>query len=305
MRPQYGSFGDVDYVLVSGERRHRGATAVGLPVLDCVVNDDFAKDRKTFLEAVVSENVDRQNFNPVEEAYAVQALVTEFGSNRAVAQHFDRVDGWVTQRILLTHLAREAQDLVRKKSMPLDAARALGKLARNNEWGSAEQTAWWQSEQERRATASADRSAAKKAAKKATAAKQLAPSKPPAEPEQYNSDAEEFYGRKTELGASAASESHSTPKEPATVDQAPVPTSTATEAGPPVNGSGEATPSLPAQATAAEATASAEGQQPRRFPYEDGAYAAQHLIHKMPADEFNKMLDLLIKHRDSQTVPAS
>ncbi|MEU2134770.1 hypothetical protein [Streptomyces sp. NPDC018352] len=157
--------GNVDYVLVSGERRYRGATAVGLHGLDCVVNDNFAQDRKTFMEAVVSENVDRQNFDPVEEAYAVQALVAEFGSNRAVAQHFERVDGWVTQRVLLTHLSREAQELVRKKTIPLEAARSLGKLARDNEWDAAAQLAWWESEQERRAAASAARIAARKAAK--------------------------------------------------------------------------------------------------------------------------------------------
>lgn len=76
---------DVDYVLVTGERRYRAATAVGSPTLNCVVDDGLAKDRRTFMEAVVSENVDRQNFNPIEEAYAVQSLVAEFGSNRAVA----------------------------------------------------------------------------------------------------------------------------------------------------------------------------------------------------------------------------
>jgi ParB family chromosome partitioning protein len=156
---------DVDYVLVSGERRYRAANAVGLAVLDCVVNDDFAQDRKTFMESVVSENVDRQNFDPIEEAYAVQALVAEFGSNRAVAQHFERVDGWVTQRVLLTHLAREAQALVRKKTIPLEAARSLGKLARDNEWDATAQLAWWDGEQERRAAATAARSAARKAAK--------------------------------------------------------------------------------------------------------------------------------------------
>lgn len=157
--------GDVDYVLVSGERRYRGATAVGHPALDCVVNDDFARDRKTFMEAVVSENVDRQNFDPIEEAFAVQALVREFGSNRAVAQHFERVDGWVTQRILLTHLDREVQDLVRQKTIPLEAARTLGKLARDNAWTAAEQIAWWEEEQQRRGAAAAARAAARKAAK--------------------------------------------------------------------------------------------------------------------------------------------
>jgi len=198
--------GDVDYVLVTGERRYRGATAADSPTLNCIVDDGLAKDRKTFMEAVVSENVDRQNFNPIEEAYAVQALVAEFGSNRAVAQHFERVDGWVTQRILLTHLAPEAQDLVRKKTMPLDAARSLGKLARDNEWDSAEQLAWWQDEQKQRAAASAERSAAKKAAKRAArpAAPKPLTGEQPAGPEQQRTDP--FYGRKTDPAGQAPEE---------------------------------------------------------------------------------------------------
>lgn len=265
--------GDVDYVLVSGERRYRGATAVDLPSLDCVVNDDFAQDRKTFLEAVVSENVDRQNFNPIEEAYAVQALVTEFGSNRAVAQHFERVDGWVTQRILLTHLAPEAQELVRKKKMPLDAARSLGKLARDNSWDSAKQLAWWQDEQKQRAAASADRSAAKKAAKR---------QKPPAESQEQT---DPFYGRKTTPETEASGEPADTQRQ--LLD----------------NGSGQ--PSVPGQASALEATPTGGGeQQPKLFPYGDGVEAAHYLILKMPPGEFNKMLDLLIRHRDSQVVSA-
>jgi ParB family transcriptional regulator, chromosome partitioning protein len=173
---------DVDYVLVSGERRYRAATAVGLPALDCVVNDDFAIDRKTFMEAVVSENVDRQNFDPIEEAYAVQALVREFGSNRAVAQHFERVDGWVTQRLLLTNLADDIQTLVREKSMPLEAARTLGKLARDNDWGTDGQLAWWETEQERRAAASAARSAARKATRQQPQAAATPPGEAGAEP---------------------------------------------------------------------------------------------------------------------------
>ncbi|GAA3244953.1 ParB/RepB/Spo0J family partition protein [Streptomyces lavendulae] len=163
-------FGNVDYVLVTGERRYRGASAAGSPTLNCVVDDGVAKDRRTFMEAVVSENVDRQNFNAVEEAYAVRALVAEFGSNRAVADHFERVEGWVTQRILLTHLAPEVQDLVKTKSMPLDAARSLGKLARDGAWSSAQQLDWWRSEKEQRTAASAKRSAVRKAAKASASA---------------------------------------------------------------------------------------------------------------------------------------
>jgi ParB family chromosome partitioning protein len=270
--------GDVDYVLVTGERRYRGAKAAGNPTLNCVVDDGLAKDRKTFMEAVVSENVDRQNFNPVEEAYAVQALVAEFGSNRAVAQHFERVDGWVTQRILLTHLAPEVQDLVRKKTMPLEVARSLGKLARDNEWDRKEQLAWWQDEQKQRAAASAERAAAKKVAKKAAAPKRLT-AEPPTGSGQQGSDP--FYGRKTD------------PADPAAAEQ-----------DAPADAAQEGAPAVPGQASPPEATAGGVSQQPKRFPYEDGVDAAQHLIHKMPTDEFNKMLDLLNKHRERQAVPA-
>ncbi|MFF1505540.1 ParB/RepB/Spo0J family partition protein [Streptomyces sp. NPDC058316] len=233
--------------------------------------------------AVVSENVDRQNFNPIEEAYAVQSLVAEFGSNRAVAQHFERVDGWITQRILLTHLAPEVQDLVRKKAMPLDAARSLGKLARDNEWAGAEQLAWWQAEQKQRTAASAERSAAKKAAKKTAAPKPLT-GEPPARREQQGTDP--FYGRKTDPADPA-------PREPDVTEQKP-----------PANAAREGAPSVPGQATPAEATAGGGGRQPKLFPYEDGVDAARYLILKMPTDELNKMLDLLNTHRESQAISA-
>ncbi|MFB6514091.1 ParB/RepB/Spo0J family partition protein [Streptomyces virginiae] len=275
--------GDVDYVLVTGERRYRGATAAGSPSLNCVVDDGLAKDRKSFMEAVVSENVDRQNFNPIEEAYAVQSLVAEFGSNRAVAQHFERVDGWVTQRILLTHLAPEAQDLVRKRAMPLDAARSLGKLARDNEWGGAAQIAWWQDEQKQRAAASAERSAAKKAAKAPVVPKPPTGGLPAgAEPQGAGS----FYGRKTD------------PADPAPAEP------DVTQQNLPAIESGEGVPSVPGQASPDEATAGGEVQPRKLFPYEDGVDAARFLILKMPPDEFNKMLDVLNRHRERQAVSA-
>ncbi|MGW1365272.1 ParB/RepB/Spo0J family partition protein [Streptomyces chartreusis] len=71
---------------------------------------------------------------------------------------------------------------------------------------------------------------------------------------------------------------------------------------PPSDGAGEAAPSVPEQTTVGRAVGE---QQPKRFPYNDGAEAALHLIHKMPSAEFNKMLELLVKHKDGQNVPAS
>jgi ParB family chromosome partitioning protein len=282
---------DVDYVLVSGERRFRAATAVGLAALDCVANDGFATDRRTFMEAVVSENVDRQNFDPVEEAYAVQALVAEFGSNRAVAQHFERVDGWVTQRILLTHLAPDVQRLVRDKAIPLDAARQLGKLARDGAWDAARQLEWWEQEQQRRAEAAAARTAFRRAARQA--APQPAPEPdapvPPQEP------------RFTAVKQEPAPDTRSPDPVPAPTD--PVPMMNGSP-HPPSGPGGDTVPEPRDAGTRAtgpgperEPEPEEGGRKPVRFPYNDGAFAAQLLIHRMPEGEFDTMLDALQAHR--------
>ncbi|MGI5532541.1 ParB/RepB/Spo0J family partition protein [Streptomyces syringium] len=180
--------GNVDVVIVSGERRYRAAKAVAMPSLDCVINDDVAESRKTFIEAVVSENVDRANFDPIEEAYAIEALVAEFGTGRAVAQHFERADGWVTQRRLLTHLVPVLQDQVRQRTMPVEVARNLGKLARDNEWSAEEQNAWWAKEQQKRQEAAEERKAQKQERKREAKAKPT-PKKKEAQPRDEGSPA--------------------------------------------------------------------------------------------------------------------
>ncbi|WP_097865849.1 ParB/RepB/Spo0J family partition protein [Streptomyces sp. rh34] len=168
--------GNVDVVIVSGERRYRGASAVDLPALECVINDGYAESRKTFLDAVVSENIDRQNFDAIEEANAVEVLVEAFGTARAVAEHYERVDGWVSQRRILLRLAPEAQELVRRQSMPLDAARKLGKLVKDYQWSASDQLQWWEDEQQERAKKAAAKKAARAAERKAAA--QAAPMPP-------------------------------------------------------------------------------------------------------------------------------
>lgn len=297
---------DVDYVLVSGERRYRAATAVGLPALDCVVNDDVAADRRAFMEAVVSENVDRQNFDPIEEAYAVQALVAEFGSNRAVAQHFERVDGWVTQRILLTHLAPEVQDLVRKKTIPLEPARALGKLARDKGMAASQQLEWWEREQQRRTEAAAARTAARK-----TARQDAPPATPPALPEaaQRAPQPEPSF---TAVKPDRAPESIPVANgatEPSRADTLSRPVTAPAATPRPAPGQPPEpvrTDSVPEPRPADPPSSGPPGERkPVMFPYDDGAFAAQLLIERMPAGEFDKMADRIAAHRAQQRATAS
>ncbi|MER7496420.1 ParB/RepB/Spo0J family partition protein [Streptomyces pharetrae] len=57
---------------------------------------------------------------------------------------------------------------------------------------------------------------------------------------------------------------------------------------------------IPEPREAAPPGRSADRPPAKRFPYHDGIAAAQHLIYKMPADEFNKMLELLNAHWQRQ-----
>lgn len=271
--------GDIDYVLVSGERRYRAATTVGMPALDCVVNDGFAADRKTFMEAVVSENVDRQNFDPIEEAYAVQALVAEFGSNRAVAQHFERVDGWVTQRILLTNLDRTMQDLVRQKRMPLEAARTLGKKARDNGWSAQEQADWLEQWQAQQAATAQERKTARLAVRNP-------PPKPPAPPSPK------------QLPEPSAKDSETAPS--FTAVKQPAPTETAAPPAPVEEPEQTRPPEVIPEPRTHQPSGNGQHhpeteRQPPRLLYDDGKFLGDHLPLKMDNEQYFLMLPLLLE----------
>jgi ParB family transcriptional regulator, chromosome partitioning protein len=120
--------GRVDVVLVNGERRYRAALAANLTHLDAMIDDAVAESRKTFRDAVYTENKDRENFNPIEEARAIEDLVTEFGSTNAVAEHYNRSKTWVVQRRNLLKLTPDLQTLTISGEIPVRVARELATL---------------------------------------------------------------------------------------------------------------------------------------------------------------------------------
>lgn len=312
--------GNVDVVIVSGERRYRAATAVQLPALECVVNDNLAESRKTFLNAVVSENIDRQNFDPVEEAHAVQALVDVFGTARAVAEHYERGDGWVSQRRVLLELAPGAQELVRRRGMPLEYARKLGKLTKDHAWTEAEQLKWWEQEDARRKAATEERKATR-----GPSGRQAAANSQPGE------SRESFTAVKHPSGAAPVLTEVKTEQATATPGGTPphVPaqaagvfTAVKTEpdagaAGPThdavmgaAHGSEEAATGQEASSPLAEADPTAAAKRAVRMPWEDGRTIARFAIHRMTPEELDKLRDRLIEHSpmgagQAGAVPAS
>ncbi|MFF0818060.1 ParB/RepB/Spo0J family partition protein [Rhodococcus sp. NPDC003318] len=134
--------GDAKYVVVNGNRRLAAAAKYARPGLDVVVRDSIAVSTGEILWAATSENIDRRDFDVLEEARAVELMVTEFGGATAAAKKLGRSQGWVSQRRALLKLAPELQDALRAGDLAIREARALAKVPR------AEQVAAWQASQD-------------------------------------------------------------------------------------------------------------------------------------------------------------
>lgn len=116
------------WVVVIGNRRLAAAQKFGRPELDIVIRDELAKDRATLLSAVIAENVDRDGFDVIEEAKAVESLVAELGSADAAAEHLHKSKTWVSHRRALLNLAPEIQEATRRGDLAIREARSLARV---------------------------------------------------------------------------------------------------------------------------------------------------------------------------------
>lgn len=126
------------YVVVNGCRRLAAAHKYGRHDLSVVVNDEIARDRVTLISASIAENVDRQDFDVIEEARAVETLVAECGRADEAATRLHKTQGWVSQRRALLALAPELQTALRRGELAIREARALARVPL------AQQVARWQ-----------------------------------------------------------------------------------------------------------------------------------------------------------------
>jgi ParB family transcriptional regulator, chromosome partitioning protein len=116
------------FVVINGCRRLAAAHKFGRTDLDIVVNDEIARDRVTLISASIAENVDRQDFDVIEEAKAVESLVKECGSGLDTATRLHKTPAWVSQRRALLQLAPELQRALRQGELAIREARSLARV---------------------------------------------------------------------------------------------------------------------------------------------------------------------------------
>lgn len=90
------------YQLCAGERRLRAARLAGLTTIPAIVRD-LTDDQA--LEVLVTENLQREDLLPLEEARGIRSLVLHGWTHEDVAAKLGRSVGWVSQRHRLNTLS--------------------------------------------------------------------------------------------------------------------------------------------------------------------------------------------------------
>lgn len=111
------------YEIIAGERRWRAAQIAGLSEIPAVIRR--IPDEAAIAMALI-ENIQRENLNPLEEARALQRLITEFDlTHQEAAEAVGRSRAGVSNLLRLLELAPEVCELVERRAIEMGHARAL------------------------------------------------------------------------------------------------------------------------------------------------------------------------------------
>ena len=111
------------YEIIAGERRWRAAQIAGLATVPAVIRK--VPDEAAIAMALI-ENIQRENLNPLEEARALERLISEFGiTHQQAADAVGRSRAAVSNLLRLLELAPEITTHLEKRELEMGHARAL------------------------------------------------------------------------------------------------------------------------------------------------------------------------------------
>lgn len=113
------------YQIIAGERRWRAALKLGWSEAPCVVRSGVTGD-KNRLELALTENVQRENLNPIEEALGYKRLNEEYGmSHEEIGERVGKSRVAITNVIRVLQLPAEVQKGLIDEKITMGHARAI------------------------------------------------------------------------------------------------------------------------------------------------------------------------------------
>ncbi len=119
------------YELIAGERRWRAAQLAGLQEIPAVIKE--VNDQAAAAMALV-ENLQREDLNPVEEAYAISNLIKQFNwTHQEVADAVGKARATISNSLRLLDLSGSVRELIKQKQISMGHARALLALPKDQQ----------------------------------------------------------------------------------------------------------------------------------------------------------------------------
>ncbi len=111
------------YEIVAGERRWRAAKIAGIKEVPVVIKDYSDKE---IMEVAIIENIQRDDLNPIEEAWAYKRLLKEYNLKQdEVAERVSKSRTAITNSMRLLKLCEAVQTMVIEEKLTSGHARAL------------------------------------------------------------------------------------------------------------------------------------------------------------------------------------
>lgn len=111
------------YRIVAGERRWRASRLAGLSVIPAIVRE--LSDLQTMEQALI-ENIQREDLNPLEEAFAMDNLMREHGlTQEQLSKKLGKSRSAVANTIRLMNIDESLQDFIYNGDLTAGHARAL------------------------------------------------------------------------------------------------------------------------------------------------------------------------------------
>ena len=114
---------DGQYQIIAGERRWRASQLAGLHEIECIIRD---VEDVNVLEAALIENIQREDLNVIEEAYAYKGLIELKNiTNENLAKKIGKSSSHVSNILRLLELDDEIKNFVISGKLSMGHARAL------------------------------------------------------------------------------------------------------------------------------------------------------------------------------------
>lgn len=119
------------YIIVCGERRYRAVQLLGQTEIEAIV-DAAPADERAIFDLALSENIQREEMPPLDEAEAYEAAMqTLRGDAATVAAHFGKSEQYIYYRMKLNELIPDIKKLLRGNSITLGLAMELARYGKD------------------------------------------------------------------------------------------------------------------------------------------------------------------------------